>query len=97
VVYKTSALNYFIGKKVIQVPFISLVNLIADREVVKEMIQESCTPQTVSMELTQLVNDTERRRFVLAGNQEVYQILDIGSASSNAGRLMVEYLKTKVN
>ena len=97
VVYKTSILNYFIAKRVIQVPFISLVNLIADREVVKEMIQELCVPQAVSAELTQLVNDTERRRFVLAGNQEVYKILDIGSASSNAGRLMVEYLTEKAN
>lgn len=97
VVYKTSALNYFIAKRVIQVPFISLVNLIADREVVKEMIQELCTPQTVSAELIQLVNETERRRFVLAGNQEVYKILDIGSASSNAGRLMVKYLKDKAS
>ncbi len=92
VVYKTSSLNYFIAKRVIQVPFISLVNLIADREVVKEMIQEHCTPENVSAELNQLADDSERRRYVMAGNQEVYNILDIGSASSNTGRLIVKYL-----
>lgn len=95
VVYKTSALNYFIAKLVIQVPFISLVNLIADREVVKEMIQKICTPELVSSELNQLAIESERRRFVLEGNNEVYKILDIGSASSNAGRLMVQYLSKK--
>lgn len=95
VVYKTNALNYFIGKRVIQVPFISLVNLIADREVVNEMIQELCTPEAVSSELKALVDDTERRHYVLSGNEQVYKILDIGSASSNAGRLMVKYLNEK--
>lgn len=95
VVYKTSALNYFIAKLVIQVPFISLVNLIADREVVKEMIQKICTPALVSAELNQLASESERRRSVLEGSKEVYKILDIGSASSNAGRLMVQYLSGK--
>ncbi len=95
VVYKTSTLNYFIAKRVIQVPFISLVNLIADREVVKEMIQEECTPEKVSAELGLLASESERRRFVLEGNKEVYKILDVGSASANAGRLMVNYLTTK--
>jgi len=95
VVYRTSALNYFIAKRVIQVPFISLVNLIADREVVREMIQDLCTPALVSAELNQLAGETERRAYVLEGNKEVYKILDIGSASSNAGRLMVQYLSEK--
>jgi len=96
VVYKTSALNYFIAKRVIQVPFISLVNLIAGREVVKEMIQELCTPEGVSAELNLLASGSERRRLVVEGNKEVYKILDIGSASANAGRLMVTYLTEKV-
>lgn len=95
VVYKTSGLNYFIAKLVIQVPFISLVNLIADREVVKEMIQELCTPAHVSAELNLLANNSERRSTVLEGNKKVYRILDIGSASANAGRLMVKYISEK--
>jgi lipid-A-disaccharide synthase len=92
VVYKTSSLNYFIGKQVVKVPFISLVNLVAGRQVVRELLQEECTAQTVSQELGKLLNDVSYRNTVIEGNKEVYQILDIGSASDNAGRLMVGYL-----
>jgi lipid-A-disaccharide synthase len=93
VVYRTSSLNYFFAKKVIQVPFISLVNLIANREVVKEMLQDLCTPESVSEELGRLLKNHDYRENVLAGNKEVYGILDIGSASDNAARLMVGYLQ----
>ncbi len=95
VVYKTSWLNYFIGKRVVSVPFISLVNLIADREVVKELLQENCTPQIISQELDNLLNNEEYRAAVLNGNKQVYKILDIGSASENAAKLMVKYLTSK--
>lgn len=94
VVYKTSGLNYFIGKRLVEVPFISLVNLIANREVVREMLQEQCTTETVSVELTNLLNDEVYRTGVVKGNEEVYKILDVGSASENAAKLMVNYLKS---
>jgi lipid-A-disaccharide synthase len=92
VVYKTSGLNYFVGKRVVKVPFISLVNLIANREVVKELLQETCTPANIGSELNRLVNDNDYRALVIQGNNEVYKILDIGSASDNAARLMHSYL-----
>lgn len=93
VVYKTNRLNYFIGRQVVKVPFISLVNLIASKEVVKELLQEQCNEKTITAELIQLINDTPRREAVIRGNKEVYKILDIGSASENTARLMVHYLK----
>lgn len=96
VVYKTSSLNYFIGKRVVKVPFISLVNLIANREVVKEFLQDMCTPTNVANELNRLISNDEYRAFVMQGNTEVYKILDIGSASDNAARLMHGYLTQEV-
>jgi lipid-A-disaccharide synthase len=93
VVYKTSSFNYLIGKWVVKVPFISLVNLIANKEVVKELLQDNCTPATVSDELQRLLHDKVYRDNVQLGNQEVYKILDIGSASENTAKLMIEYLK----
>jgi lipid-A-disaccharide synthase len=94
VVYKTSWLNYFIGKRVVSVPFISLVNLIVNKEVVKELLQKNCTPQIISEELNNLLNNKEYRTAVLSGNEQVYKTLDIGSASENTARLMVEYLES---
>lgn len=96
VVYRTASLNYFIGKRVVKVPFISLVNLIANREVVKELLQDACTPESVSDELNRLLNKGEYRDRVVAGNREVYKILDIGSASENTARLMTGYLRSDI-
>ena len=98
VVYKTSALSYWPAKFVIKVPFISLVNLIAGREVIKELIQDKATVENVSDELNRIINNNDHRETILQGYDEVIRILDTGSASENAARLMVDYLQNnKVN
>lgn len=93
VVYKTSGLTYWIGKLLIKVPFISLVNLIADREVVKEMIQDDASVKNVSEELKVILIDDSYRNKILNGYDEIIRILDTGSASENTARLILEYLK----
>jgi len=92
VVYRASYVSYLLAKMVIKVPFISLVNLIADREVVKEFIQGEAKESVITAELRQLV-DGDRRQVVKEGYREIVGLLDTGSsASENAARLMVNYL-----
>jgi lipid-A-disaccharide synthase len=93
VVYKTSYITYRIVKWLINVPYISLVNLIADKEVVKEMIQGDANSEKVSNELDQLLNNTSYRNNMLENYDEIIRILDIGSASENTAKLMVRYLQ----
>ncbi len=95
VVYKTASFNYWIAKQVVKVKFISLVNLIANKEVVKELLQDNCTPETVSAELNNLLHNTNYRQKVINGNQEVYATLNIGSASENTASLIAKFLKEK--
>jgi lipid-A-disaccharide synthase len=97
VVYKAGGLEYSIAKRIVQVKFISLVNLIADREVVKELIQNDASPTLVQNELLQLAEATEKRKQVLVGYDEIYQILDTGSASANTAKLMIEFLNQENN
>jgi len=47
VCYKTSKLSYAIAKKLVRVKYISLVNLIMDQEVVRELIQDDCSPEKI--------------------------------------------------
>lgn len=93
VVYKTSGISYRVAKWLIQVPFISLVNLIAGKEVIRELIQNDATEIKISAEVKKLVFDESYRKIVLAEYQKIWNTLDIGSASDNAGRLMVQYLR----
>ena len=93
VVYKANALSYWLAKGLIKVEFISLVNLIAGREVVKEMIQSQASAENVSKELHRVLEDQSYRSTMLVGYDEIITILDTGSASENAARLMVSYLR----
>lgn len=92
VVYKTSGITYFLAKVLIKIKFISLVNLIADQEVVKEMIQNDASVERVSTELKQILIDEAYRSNMLRGYDSIIRILDTGSASENAARLMLKYL-----
>lgn len=92
VVYKSSAVSYRIGKMLIRVPFISLVNLVAGREVVKELIQHRASPERILRELQQILEDASLRNKILEGYDQVIRVLDTGSASENTAQLMLQYL-----
>jgi len=93
VVYKAPALTYHVVKALIRVPYISLVNLIANKEVVKEMIQHRANEAEISAELGKILVDGSYRSEMLSEYNRIFKILDTGSASDNAGRLMVDYLR----
>lgn len=95
VVYKTSPISYTIAKSLIRVPFISLVNLIAGREVVKELIQNKVTEKLVTEEIQQLIQSGDYRNEMIAAYDQIMNILDTGSASENTADLMVKYLSAK--
>lgn len=72
VCYKTDWFSSVIGKLVLQVPYISLVNLIVNKPIVKELIQEECTSKAITTELIRL---KENRKSVLDQYKEVHSQL----------------------
>ncbi|QJW91299.1 lipid-A-disaccharide synthase [Spirosoma taeanense] len=90
VCYKTTTISYAIAKNLIAVPFISLVNLIAGREVVKELIQSDLTPDQIATELQAVLSEGPWRAAQLAGYAEVQQKMGEPGASQRAGKRMVE-------
>lgn len=94
VVYKAGLVELALIRRLVKVPFISLINLIADKLVIKELIQEEATPQNVNAEVKRIMEDSTYRGRMLTEYDSVYKILDTGSASENAARLMVGYLQT---
>ena len=93
VCYRTSSLTYLIGKAVIKVPYISLVNLIVGREVVAEFIQGGFTARNLLDELKRLLTDQEYIAKQRAGYAELRQKLGQHSAARQAAALMVSYLQ----
>lgn len=92
VCYKGSPLSYFIARQVVNVDYISLVNLIVDREIVTELIQKDCNAERIKAELTALL-DGERRQQLLKDYQTLKQVIGQGGASQKAARLMVQYAR----
>ena len=92
VCYKTTGISYAIAKRLIAVPFISLVNLIADREIVKELIQNELTPERTTIELRAILPGEKGLDRQLTGYADVQKKMGEPGASERAGRLMVEAL-----
>jgi lipid-A-disaccharide synthase len=65
VCYKTSCISYQIGKRLVDLKYISLVNLIMDKEVVKELIQDDFNEKNLEIELHKILDDTTRKRLFL--------------------------------
>jgi lipid-A-disaccharide synthase len=65
VCYKTSWISYQIGKRLVDLKYISLVNLIMNKEVVKELIQDDFNEKNLEIELHKILDDTTRKRLFL--------------------------------
>lgn len=93
VVYKANRIEYFLAKLMIKVKYVSLVNLIVGKEAIRELIQKDATVQNTIVELRRLVEDSYHRGRIMEDYNQLLEILDTGSASENAARLMVGYLR----
>jgi lipid-A-disaccharide synthase len=93
VCYKGSKLSYAIGKRLVKVAFISLVNLIMGREVVKELIQDEMTPKNLEAELNKLLHDEEYRQQMKSDYADLRQRLGGKGASARAAEKVREFLK----
>ena len=88
-------LGTWVKDQLVKIPFISLVNLIAGREIVKELFQQYCTPETVGKELNKILTDRIYRESMLAGYAEVLAELGGPGCAERAANEMIELLKTK--
>ena len=91
VVYKMGRLTFYIGKLIVKPVFFSLVNLILDREVVKEILQYRLSEQ-ISAELHRILGDSDYRQKMLDDFKEMrLRLGKPGTYTRLAGRI-VEYL-----
>ena len=98
VCYKSSNISYQIGKRLIKVKYISLVNLIMDKLVVKELIQHDLTPENLKKELADLLFNPIRKEQLLRDYNALREKLQAGgAASSNAAATIVAFTRSGAN
>lgn len=94
--YKASNISYQIAKRLVKLKFICLVNLIMDKEVVKELIQNDLTPEKITSELKKILFDPQKRDKMKKDYSELKQLLsEGGNASKNAAESIYSSITAK--
>ncbi|MBD1392984.1 lipid-A-disaccharide synthase [Mucilaginibacter glaciei] len=95
VIYKGNAITIGIARMLIKIRFISLVNLIMDKTVVKELIQQECNPAEIYSELNNLINNRHHREQMLTDYDLLDQKMGSPGASAKTAALIIKYASKK--
>lgn len=91
VCYKTSRLSYMIGKMLVRLKYICIVNLIMDKEVVTELIQDEMTSANITVELNSILYDENQKDRIGRDYLKLRELLSFqGNASDNAAAAILE-------
>ncbi len=96
VCYKGNKISYLIAKSLVKVKYISLVNLIMDKPVLKELIQDDLTPENIEEELKYLLTNHKKQRQLLDDYEDLRYKLGNAGASNNAATIIVNDLNKRV-
>ncbi|HKK37986.1 MAG TPA: lipid-A-disaccharide synthase [Cryomorphaceae bacterium] len=92
VCYRAGSVSYIIAKNLVKIAYISLVNLIMDREVVKELIQGELNLKKLEVEFSKIAKEGEPRTKQLSEYEELYEKLGGEGASALTAELMLKSL-----
>lgn len=92
VVYRVHWLTFQILRQLVTIPWISLVNIVAGRTVVREFIQGDARPGSIADEALRLIDDAAYREMVLDGLDEVRQRMGQGGGPGRMAELIIEML-----
>ena len=94
-VYRVTPLTYLLGRWTVKVPHFAMVNLIAGKEVVPELVQQDFTAERIVSELKQIIPEGKPREKMIDGLQRVKRLLrgDVeGNAPEHAAKAIADLL-----
>jgi lipid-A-disaccharide synthase len=94
VCYKTSSLTYHLAKSFLKIRFLSLVNLIMDRAVVKELIQQDLNQMTLHRELMNIIRNGQKHDIIKSDYKQLRGMLGDKGASERIASDMIDNLKS---
>jgi lipid-A-disaccharide synthase len=92
IVYKASAVNYFLGRRLIKIPHIGLVNVILGEAVCQELIQKDAVPERIVPAATELLQDERKRGEMLGRFERLRELLSGGRGCDRVAEIAVELL-----
>jgi lipid-A-disaccharide synthase len=98
VCYKGNNISYQIAKRLINIKYISLVNLIMDKPIVKELIQNELTTENLVRELKLITHNTEHRQKMIADYSALKELLSKGgNASTQAAKQIMKLVSKSID
>jgi len=91
-VYRASTITFWVGKRVLKVPFIGLVNLVAGEQVIPELIQDDLTPDRLAHEALEILEGGQKRENMIEKLGMVKERLGRGGASERTAKIAIEML-----
>ncbi len=95
VCYKGNRISFELAKRLVRVPFISLVNLIAGREVVRELIQSDLHEQSLNREFSEILTGSKRDEQVRAYELIHEKLTHHGSPPEEVAKEIIHYLESR--
>ncbi|RYD70675.1 MAG: lipid-A-disaccharide synthase, partial [Sphingobacteriales bacterium] len=95
VVYKGGTISIAIARALVKIKFISLVNLILNKKIVTELIQEDCNPEKINRELSIIIDGTGRDEM-LSNYEILANLMGTPGASDKTAKLIVQYMSNVV-
>ena len=89
VMYKLFPLTFWLGKRIVKVKWVSLVNILSDREVVRELLQKDATVENVMQELQKIINDAAYRERMERAYEDVQKVFAEKHASERVADLVI--------
>jgi lipid-A-disaccharide synthase len=93
ITYRVSSISYWIARRVVKVPHVGLVNLIAGEEIVPELIQNQVTPLALAETALSIMQDEHRKTEMVKGLRRVKEKLGGGGASLKTARIAMQMME----
>lgn len=87
--YKTSYFTYRMGRALINLPYISLINILLNENVVKELIQKDANPKKMNKEISYLLNNLDSYNYMLTKFNNIRKLLGKEGASEKAAKIIL--------
>ncbi len=92
ILYRMSALTYFLAKRLVRIPYIGLINMVAGEGIVPELIQDAVTPRRIVAEALQCLQDPEHARRISTRLKTAMATLGEPGASARAAGIVLNVI-----
>ncbi|MBD3415448.1 MAG: lipid-A-disaccharide synthase [Candidatus Aminicenantes bacterium] len=95
--YRISPLSYFFGKKIVKTKHFSIVNIIADKEVIPELIQKDFNPESLLRQTSRILDSAETRNKMIAEFKKIIKQVGTKNASAHAAAELAKLIHQQSN